>query len=223
MISHVALVNTIWFFVRVLLISLVFIFFDDIANILSSIFKGKRVSAKLKKFAIDHDFPLLSNVMIQVRENKFIKIEHIMFGNKYIYVIASKCYYGYLCANTEDEKWLLYRKDKLIHLENPLKNNEKRIRILANLLDDSMENFVNVVFLSRPVVASKIINSRVRELVILEQDFTKSIERYEKSSGLNDFTIKSIEDATKKIYDYHNESIIQYKQMHEKQNNAQTK
>ena len=103
MISHIALMNTIYFFLRIILYSLVFIFFDDIANVLSSLFKSKRVASKLKKFAIDHDFPLLSNVVIQVREDKFIKIEHILFGNKYIYVIASKCYYGYLCTYYQRE------------------------------------------------------------------------------------------------------------------------
>ena len=215
MVSQIALWNTIFFFLRFLLLTLIFIFFDDIANILSSLLKRHRVASKLKKFAIDHDFPLLSNVMIQVREDKFIKVEHILFGNKYIYVISSKCYYGYLCADTGDEKWLLYRKDKLIHLDNPLKNNEKRVRIIANLLDDKMENFVNVVFLSRPVVASKIVSSKPRELVLLEQNFTRTIEKYEKSSNLNDFTVKSIEDATKKIYDYHLESTIQFKKVNE--------
>jgi hypothetical protein len=216
MLSQTAVLHTIFFFLRLVLLTLLFIFFDDIANVLSSLFKNKRVSSKLKKFAIDHDFPLLSNVVIQIRENKFIKIEHVLFGNKFIYVITSKCYYGYLCANTSDEKWLLYRKDKLIHLDNPLKNNEKRIRILANLLDDKMENFVNVVFLSRPVVASKIISSKERELVLLEDDFAKSIEKYEKSTNLNDFTVKSIEDATKKIYQYHSESLINFKKMNDK-------
>ena len=219
MVSQVALWNTIFFFVRLLVLTLIFIFFDDIANVLSSLFKSKRVASKLKKFAIDHDFPLLSNVMIQVRENRFIKIEHILFGNKYIYVISSKCYYGYLCANTEDEKWLLYRKDKLIHLDNPLKYNEKRIRILANLLDDNMENFVNVVYLSRPVVASKIISNKPGQLVLLEQEFSKSIEKYEKSSKLNDFTIKSIEDATKRVFSYHSDSLTNYKKMKETKSN----
>ena len=218
MLSSIALWNTIFFFVRLLILTLLFIFFEDVANFLSSIFKSKRISSKLKKFAIDHDFPLLSNVIIEVRENKFIKIEHILFGNKYIYVIASKCYYGYLRADTQDEKWLLYRQDKLIHLDNPLKNNEKRIRILANLLDDKMDNFVNVVFLSRPVVASKIVASKPRELVLMEQNFSKVIEKYEKSSGLHDFTVKSIEEATQKIYDYHSESLVNFKKMNEKKN-----
>lgn len=218
MISKIALWNTILLLALLLILTLIFIFCDDFINVLSSLLKNKRVASKLKKFAIDHDFPLLSNVVIQVREDKFIKVEHILFGNKYIYVIASKCYYGYLCANTGDEKWLLYRKDKLIHLENPLKNNEKRIRIIANLLDDNMENFVNVVFLSRPVVASKIVSSKPRELVLLEQDFAKNIEKYEKNSTLNSFTIKSIEEATKKIFDCHNESIISYKKINEKKN-----
>ena len=215
MVSVVAVWSTIFFFIRFLIITLIFIYIDDIANILSSLLKNKRVGSKLKKFAIDHDFPLLSNVVIQVREDKFIKVEHILFGNKYIYVITSKCYYGYLCANTNDEKWLLYRKDKLIHLENPLKNNEKRIRIIANLLDEKMDNFVNVVFLSRPVVASRVISNKVGELVLLEPNFSKTIEKYEKSSNLNDFTVKSIEEATKKIYDYHIESSEQFKKINE--------
>lgn len=213
MVSSFALWGTIILFLIATLITVIFIFYDDISNVLSSLFKSKRVMAKLKKFAIDHDFPLLSNVMIQIRENKFIKLEHVLFGNKYIYVITSKCYYGYLCANSEDEKWLLYRKDKLIHLDNPLKNNEKRIRILANLLDDNMENFVNVVFLSRPVVVSKIITRHPKEIVVLEQDFAKCIEKYERTSKLNDFTVKSIEDATQKIYNYHTESLANYNKM----------
>ena len=111
----------------------------------------------------------------------------------------------------------MYRKDKLIHLENPLKNNEKRIRILANLLDDKIEDFVNVVFLSRPVVVSKIIKGKPGELILLENDFAKTIEKYEKSSNLNNFTIRSIENATQKIFDYHNESEANYKKMKEKE------
>jgi len=216
MLSSVALWNTIFFLIRFLLLTLIFIFFEYIANILSSLFKSRRVSSKLKKFAIDHDFPLLSNVVIQVRENKFIKIEHILFGNKYIYVITSKCYYGYLRADTIDEKWLLYRKDKLIHLDNPLKNNEKRIRILANLIDDNMDNFVNVVFLSRPVVVSKVVVSRPGELILLEKDFAKKIEKYEKKCLLNDFSARSIEQATQKIYDYHLESTKNFNNINSK-------
>lgn len=207
MASGGAIVSTIMFLLRLLIYTLIFIFFDDISNVLSSLFKNRRIASKLKKFAIDHDFPLLSNILIQVREDKFIKIEHILFGNKYIYVINSKCYYGYLCANAEDGKWLLYRKDRLIHLDNPLKLNEKRIRILANLLDEKLDNFVNVVFLSRPVVVSKVVVSKPGELILLEKDFEKKIEKYEKKCLLNDFSAKSIEEATQKIYDYHLESM----------------
>lgn len=216
MVTSTGILSTIMFLVRLLIYTLIFIFFDDISNVLSSLFKNKRIASKLKKFAIDHDFPLLSNVIIQVREDKFIKIEHILFGNKYIYVISSKCYYGYLSANADDGKWLLYRKDRLIHLDNPLKINEKRVRILANLLDETMDNFVNVVFLSRPVVVSKMVLSKPGELILLEKNFAKRIERYEKKCVLNSFSSKSIEEATKKIYDYHLESSENFKKIENK-------
>ena len=100
--------------------SICYIYLDDLKSLFIGLTKKRRINAKLKKFAIDHDFPLLSDVVIQVRENKYVKIDHIMIGNKYIYVIACKCYYGYLNAKAIDEKWVLYVRDKLKHIENPL-------------------------------------------------------------------------------------------------------
>ena len=103
------------FFFLLIVFSVGYVYLDDLINLFVGLTKKKRINMKLKKFALDHDFPLLSDVVIQVRENKYIKIDHIMIGNKYIYVIACKCYYGYLNAKTIDEKWVLYRRDKNNH------------------------------------------------------------------------------------------------------------
>lgn len=200
------------FLIGLLIFSICYINLDDLKNLFIGLTKKRRITTKLKKFAIDHDFPLLSDVVIQIRENKYIKIDHIMIGNKYIYVIACKCYYGYLNAKTIDEKWVLYRRDKLIHIENPLKNNLKRIKILSNLLENSMEDFVNIVYLSKPVVASKIEGSDKKEFALFEDDFEKFIEVYEKECNLNEFSIKAVNDAAKKIYEYHNDSLISFKE-----------
>ena len=207
------------FFFLLIVISVCYVYIDDLINLFVGLTKKKRITAKLKKFAIDHDFPLLSDVVIQVRENKYIKIDHVMIGDKYIYVICCKCYYGYLNAKAIDEKWVLYKRDKLVHVDNPLKNNEKRIKILANLLENSVEDFVNIIYLSKPVVASKIESVDKIEFVLLEDDFEKFIEVYEKECDLNEFSIKSINEAAKKIYDYHNESVINFKEVNLKKDN----
>ena len=86
------------FFFLLIIFSVCYVYLDDLKNLIIGLTKKKRISSKLKKFAIDHDFPLLSDVVIQVRENKYVKLDHIMIGNKYIYVIACTCYYGYLNA-----------------------------------------------------------------------------------------------------------------------------
>lgn len=197
--------------------SLVYIYLEDLKSLFIGLTKKRRITAKLKKFAIDHDFPLLSDVVIQVREDKYVKIDHVMIGNKYIYVIACKCYYGYLNAKAIDEKWVLYRRDKLKHIDNPLKNNYKRMKILSSLLDNSIEDFVNIIYLSKPVVTNKIEGSNSKEFVLYEDDFEKFIEVYEKECELNEFSVKSINEAAKKIYDYHNESVISFKEINIKQ------
>lgn len=204
------------FFFLLIIFSVCYVYLDDLINLFVGLTKKKRINMKLKKFALDHDFPLLSDVVIQVRENKYIKIDHIMIGNKYIYVIACKCYYGYLNAKTIDEKWVLYKRDRLVHIDNPLKNNEKRIKILANLLENSTEDFINIVYLSKPVVAPKIEGNNKKDFVLFEDDFEKFIEVYEKECELNEFSIKSINEAAKKIYDYHNESIINFNEINSK-------
>lgn len=205
------------FLFLLVLFSVCYIFLDDLRNLFIGLTKKRRITTKLKKFAIDHDFPLLSDVIIQIREDKYIKIDHIMIGNKYIYVIACKCYYGYLNAKTIDEKWVLYRRDKLIHIDNPLRNNEKRIKILSNLLENTpFEDFVNIIYLSKPVVTGKIPGGPKKEFVLFEDDFEKFIEVYEKECDLNEFSIKSINEAAKKIYDYHSESLISFREMNVK-------
>lgn len=210
----------IFIFFALIVFSVCYIFLDDLKNLFVGLTKKKRINSKLKKFAIDHDFPLLSDVVIQIREDKYIKIDHIMIGNKYIYVIACKCYYGYLNAKAVDEKWVLYRRDKLMHIENPLKNNDKRIKILSNLLENTtMDDFVNIIYLSKPVVASQIQGSNKKEFVLFEDDFEKFIEVYEKECDLNEFSIKSINEAAQKIYDYHNESVISFREINAKKDN----
>ncbi len=216
MLDTTKLIVFICLLVLILILSLVFIYIDFFKSAFISIFKKTRVSAKLKKFAVDHDFPLLSDVVIQIREKLFIKIDHIMIGNKYIYVIASKCWYGYLNAKAIDDKWLLYRADKLLHVDNPLKNNAKRIKLLASFLDSSENDFVNIIYLAKPVVSDKITCPNPYEFVVLEDDFEKFIEVYEKESKLNEFSIKSIEEAAKKIFDYHKKSLIQFKEINKK-------
>ena len=200
--------------------SICYIFIDDLKNLFVGLTKKKRINSKLKKFAIDHDFPLLSDVVIQIREDAYIKIDHIMIGDKYIYVIASKCYYGYLNAKAIDEKWVLYKREKLIHVDNPLKNNKMRIRYLSKLLDNtSMEDFVNIIYLSKPVVTSKIECTSKNEFVLFEDDFEKFIDVYEKECALNEFSIKSVNEAAKKIFMCHNESIISFKELNVKKGN----
>lgn len=214
--NHVNLVLFILFLVFLLIFSIIFINLDTIKGFFVGVFKNSRIKTKLKKFAIDHDFPLLSDVVIQVRKDKYIKIDHIMIGDKYIYVIKSSCWYGYLNGKAIDEKWLLYSNDKLTHLDNPLINNRMRIRMLSALLENSPEDFINIVYLSKPVVVNKIECNSEKEFVLFETDFDKFIQVFEKECSLNDFSLKSIEDAAKKIYEYHKDSLISFKEVNKK-------
>ena len=111
-----------------------------------------------------------------------------------------------------DVQWFIYT---LVSNEVLTENDARQIYLSLGLRAN-MDNFVNVVFLSRPVVVSKMVVSKPGELILLEKDFTKRIERYEKKCLLNSFSSKSIEEATQKIYDYHLESSENFKKMENK-------
>lgn len=96
---------------------------------------------KVYKTALYEDFYLINNFVFSYEEGKGMKIDHVLFGNKYIYLINDYYYDGSLSGQEKDGSLILITKSgKKSYVDNPLMANKivsKRLSIISNF-DKSM-------------------------------------------------------------------------------------
>jgi hypothetical protein len=123
------------FIVLVLLLGAAFFalfFYEPIKNSIWRHNPTKMFAKKLYRVALDGDYFLLNDLLLPVGSQDFVRINHVLGGNKYLYVI-SDCYYeGALVPNATDTAWTYYtKKDKKQQIPNPLLANKAAVEKLA--------------------------------------------------------------------------------------------
>lgn len=75
----------------------------------------------MRKTAVYYDYYLINKLEIQLVSNESLFIDHMLFGNKYIYVINDYLFKGVLTGNAQDSKWILKdKKGQEIMVDSPL-------------------------------------------------------------------------------------------------------
>jgi hypothetical protein len=78
------------------------------------------------KIAFDEDYYLINDFLLRVDNNNVAKIDHILFGNKYIYLINDYYYEGDLTGKDSDESLILINENgKKFYTDNPNKLADK--------------------------------------------------------------------------------------------------
>ena len=188
--------------VLLLIFTLIMLYYDSLVYFYYCLTKKRRIYRKLKKISKDNDYVLLNDLVLYFNESQFVKVDFILFTNKYIYVISSRTIHGNLDGKDVDEKWRLYRGSKLFHIDNPLKINTTRMKIVSQLTEIEKDNFINMVIISNTAVLSNILTSNPNDYVISEKDLKKTIKDIERYSKLEDLTTKFIEKEANLLYNY---------------------
>lgn len=86
------------------------------------------------RVALEHDYYLINQFVFKLDSSKLAMVDHILFGNKYIYVIISKYYQGDLVGKYADQSLVfISHKGKKSYTDNPY----NEIKFLAGKLSSS--------------------------------------------------------------------------------------
>ena len=103
----------------------------------------------IRKIADINDYYLINNLVIKNNNQLICRIDHVLFGDKYIYVIKDRYYRGAISGNKEDSTWFFYSSDgKQYEMENPMKINEKRVDKLSLVTQIDPSFFISVVIIN---------------------------------------------------------------------------
>lgn len=76
---------------------------------------------RVYKVALENDYYLINQFAFKVDSSKLAQVDHILFGNKYIYVIVSKYYEGDLVGKSSDKSLIFISfKGKKCYTDNPI-------------------------------------------------------------------------------------------------------
>ena len=89
---------------------------------------------RVYQVALDKDYYLINQFVFKIDSSKNAMVDHILFGNKYIYVIISKYYQGDLIGKYLDKSLVfISHKGKKWYTDNPF----NEIKTLASKLSSS--------------------------------------------------------------------------------------
>ena len=98
---------------------------------------------KLYSIAMDKDYYLINNFLFRIDSSHVGRIDHILFGDKYIYMCTDCLFDGNIDGKEDDASFILISKDgKKVYEDNPLIANKKLIDKLCLIL------FIKGVFMS---------------------------------------------------------------------------
>lgn len=103
----------------------------------------------IRKIADLNDYYLINNLVIRNNNQLVCRIDHVLFGDKYIYVIKDRYYRGAISGNKEDSTWFFYSNDgRKYEMENPMNINEKRVEKLSLVTQIDPSFFISIVIIN---------------------------------------------------------------------------
>lgn len=135
----------------------------------------------LYQVALDYDFYIINDLALALDNENIMHIDHILFGDKYIYVIRDRYYDGSIEANEDDNSWIFTsRKDKRkIYVDNPLKNNILRTNKLALISGFDRNLFISIVVINDGCLATSFAGKSKVSFLVTKNKVKKLIKALE--------------------------------------------
>lgn len=150
------------------------------------------------RIAFDEDYYLINEYMFRVDPSKVAKIDHILFGNKYIYVILDTYYDGDLIGKETDKSLILVdKRGKKYYTENQYLVSKSLIKALAVQTGIEEGMFIGIVVVNNSCKIGVETNSK--QYYIIQRNKAKKLVKAIESRNVGNINAQQLEAAVKAI------------------------
>lgn len=189
------------------LLSLVFVFLNKAQALYYGLTKKIRTRRILKKYAEEKDFLYLSDLCLRVEPGKYIDLDYVIIGDRFIYVIANKFYDGFLSGKDNDDKWVLSDGKDADIVDNPILENELKIDYLSRILNVNPNVLVNIVSVGRTTIIDSVEIHNSSFHLLEEKNLARFIDSFEADEAYPVFAAADLEKLASDLYEYHRASV----------------
>lgn len=134
----------------------------------------------IRKTAVYYDYYLINQLEISVTASDSIFIDHLIFGDKYIYLVSDFVFKGTLSGKSQDSKWILKtNKGEEIIVDSPFYKNRELVKKLSLRTALDQTTFIAVTLVSRETKITDLEVNDSQNYIIDTRDFTKLILKIE--------------------------------------------
>lgn len=138
---------------------------------------------KIYKLAYKDDYYLLNNVKLKANDDTYLYIDHILFGNKYFYIIKDYYFNGGLSIKDIDPSWVFYygnfKKPKQKYIDNLMNENKKRIDRFCQLTGLESSLFISIVLINDDCTIVDYVNNNDNNFVSSSKQLKQLIKNIE--------------------------------------------
>lgn len=148
----------------------------------------------VNKIAKEGDYYLINRFDVGYA-GKNVHVDHIIFGDHYIYLIRDRYFKGAMLASPNDQSWVRFTsKKQKKNIDNPLLKNKERADILAYMTQMDRAFFVPIVLINDDCFVNGFSNAGASSFLVSESQLPKFIEKYE-NSGVAPFSGEELQRA----------------------------
>ena len=149
---------------------------------------------KIYSYTLNHDYYLINNFVFRLDSKHNTSIDHILFGDKFIYVIMDKYYEGDLMGNSYDQSLILMAKNgSKNYVDNPYVLFNKLLSRLSTATGISTDLMIGITMINNDC-RMNIDSSSKQFFMIQRKRFAKLIDTIE-ARDVGKINAKSLQDA----------------------------
>ncbi len=150
----------------------------------------------VRKIADYQDYYLINEFEFNVDDNHYGMIDHVLFGDKYIYLITSNYYHGSLTGNAQDKSLILVpKKDKKQYVKNPFKMSEKLLTRLSMVTDLDPSLLIGIIATNDDINID--VENDSKQYYIIQQNKLSALIKMIESRDIPTINEKSLEGVVK--------------------------
>ena len=158
----------------------------------------KRYYSVINKLVLDEDYLLINNFIIKGLN---IKIDHIIFANKFIYLVKDEYYEGAIEGKIKDNKFIYYpyKNRDVLTVPNPYIKLKEDFDNIVRLAGIDANFFQLVTLINNDVLINVEKNKQNNYHIISRGNLINEIKEIENAAKVHDFNQDALVKAAKDI------------------------
>lgn len=144
---------------------------------------NKMFNRIIYRYVQEKDFYLIPFVKVKLPGNKDVIIDHLIFGDKFIYAVKDLYFQGGLLGKGSDKDWSYYEykhhQPKSRYIPNPFVLNRHRIDKLTLVTGLDPQHFISIILVNNDAMINRIPVSEDNQFIINIRHLARLIDAIE--------------------------------------------